>query len=177
MVQAMPMFSRFQWIPMIVKAYNEAKLRTAPRPGGDGTPSPAPVPPKSPKKRAVLARPTSAHSRSKQRATASTRRQRPLPSHRPNARSSRNPDGQKVILPEREYQSMLRELRETRAKLAKLESVNHRLSQLQIQLEQRLNDLLLKVQPNADTHSGELHQAAVQGNSSPFQPTNLPPRA
>jgi hypothetical protein len=72
---------------------------------------------------------------------------------------------------------MLQELSETRAKLARLESINDRLSQLQTEMEQRLSDIVAQVQPRPEEQPSRLPPAAAPGyDVATAQPTHLPPR-
>jgi len=139
----MAKFERLQWIPMIVKAYNEARQKAE----SDST-AQAGLPPEhrqaaQPHRAAnsvpatgtnrVVARGgTSFHKPSRQTRPAKT----VLRNHGKPAQPVVNQAG---------YQRMIHELRETRRKLRKLESIHSRMVSMQVQIEQQLSTLMERV--------------------------------
>jgi hypothetical protein len=172
----MPKFSRLQWIPMIVEAYNEAKLRATLETESGRPPLPASGTRESPGNAAASTRRAAERLRPKRRAHVRKRRARTVPSRRHSASPLRNSHRANVVLSSRTYQAMLRELSETRAKLARLESINDRLCQIQTEMEQRLSDIVAKVQPRPEEQPSRLPPAAGPGYEiATAQPSRLPP--
>jgi hypothetical protein len=173
----MPKFSRLQWIPMIVEAYNEAKLRATLEAESGRMPLPASGTRESPGNAAASTRRAAERLRQKRRAHVRKRRARSVPSRRHTATPSRSSHRANVVLSPRTYRAMLQELSETRAKLARLESINDRLSQLQTEMEQRLRDIVAKVEPRPEEQPSRVPTAAVPAlDVATAQPTHLPPR-
>lgn len=144
----MAKFSRLQWIPMIVKAYNDAKERSA---TGQSTfastlsnvdSGDSPDKPMVPNQRTLPPRTAS------QRKPIGTPPARQTPSKRTPPKLSLP----KSSIPTRQYARMLKELRETQVKLSKLESIHHRLSEMQTNIEQQLSAIMERVntQPSMD---------------------------
>lgn len=135
--------SRLRWIPMIVKAYSDARLhhelelrqQVQNGPQGDS---------------------------STKSAKSGNIRKRTSPANRTFAGMRASPPSVRPVkarkIPQKtqsaDYKSVLKELRETKRKLNQLESIHTQLTQLQQNMDERLMDLLQRLeQPQASSWS------------------------
>ncbi|MDQ0189977.1 hypothetical protein JI721_10135 [Alicyclobacillus cycloheptanicus] len=165
----MKRLERLQWIPMILKAWNEARERVEGQQTGlMETPPP------------VRGKPESAKPGAKPRAQRPVGRSRSKPGHRPKVRHLKRiptPQGQRRVLRTRrmpappDYQAVLQELREARAQLSQLESIRHQLNEMQAWFEQRLP---AATHTDAAASSAEVAAPSHRQPGSPGQPADAP---
>ncbi|GMA49606.1 hypothetical protein GCM10025857_09630 [Alicyclobacillus contaminans] len=131
----MTKFSRLQWIPMIVKAYNEARERTLPKPTETvhniSSASPPASAPSNLRKQGAKNRRSNAATRS-------------------TSAGSRRNHGSHAITDapsEAAYDRVIQELRDAKSKLNQLETIHQRLELMQARIEQQLNELREQLHP------------------------------
>ncbi|WP_035462475.1 hypothetical protein [Alicyclobacillus macrosporangiidus] len=189
----MPGFDRFKWIPMIVKAYNQAvqatqaqRRATLPQDASDGAR-------KAWRDAGGISRPPARGfaSRTANRQTARSQNRWHAP-QRPPVRStpaastaSARPGGSVRRKPPASarpghppapgasaaYAKVLQELRETREKLAHLEAIHQQLTRMHAELQAQLHELLQRVD-NRPSRAGEGNPANLQGSAREFLPSS-----
>ncbi|SFU35854.1 hypothetical protein [Alicyclobacillus macrosporangiidus] len=181
----MPGLDRFKWIPMIVKAYNQAvratqaQRRAAPPPDARGGAGEAARdaggvsgPPAREFTHRTANRPTAgSHDRPPVRPApaASTASARPRGSVRRKSPASARSGNSPAPGASAAYAKVLQELHETQEKLAQLEATHQQLTRMHAELQAQLNDLLQRV-GNRPSRTGESYRPNPQETAR-----NLPP--
>lgn len=140
-VEQLSRLQRFKWIPLAIEVFNEARNRSnwqIPDPSAHSLPAPADTTSASASKSANTSSTLPKRSRSLRRVKRRTEPAFPLLlSARQAAVPRQAVDG---------YQSVIRELRHTRRKLCKLESIHKQLTEIQSTFDARLRDIVERVE-------------------------------
>jgi hypothetical protein len=147
-----------KWIPMIAKAYQEARMRTESEMAHNSTVTSEP---------AVQAlHPNLTRSSPRRRVDTKTQPRRSTrKSQGATTNSLKTSTNQKAS--ELQYQSVVQELREAKRRLQRLESVHRELTVMQTRLESQMNELIHRLDKSQHSHQAK----SVETDPHPSSPT------